>query len=85
MKLCLQMVPSQNQVAEESVTGFPQTVHSAANGSMVVSTSTKVVNNFLRTMEFKNYNQNMYNESFFDRKKLPLVANIWGNFFSFGK
>lgn len=85
MKLCLHIVPSQCLVAEESVTGFLQTVHSAANGSTVVSTSTKVVNNFLHTIEFKNYNQNIYNESFFDRKKLPLVTNIGGNFFAFDK
>lgn len=41
-------------VAEESVPGFLQPVHSAGNGSTIVSTFTKVVNNnFLHRKAFK--------------------------------
>lgn len=41
-------------VAEESVTGFFQPLHSAATGSTIVSTCTKVVNNsFLHRKAFK--------------------------------
>lgn len=41
-------------VAEESVSGFLQLVHSAANGSTIVSTFTEVVNNnFLHWKTFK--------------------------------